>query len=619
MSSEGVQNARQHFFARGEVPRGLISQPILRSWTRCAALGLEGRANALPEPLTPYEFSVAAQEAEAFKRLCRPEVEALHADAEATDSIVILTNAFGLVLDTVGSLDFAQRAARVALRPGVPWSEQIVGTNAIGTSLAEGSPIEVRGAEHFLECNRILSCSAAPIIGPNGNVLGVLDLSGPAEIHHVHALGLVKLAVEQIEHRLFEKGFEHADLVRIHTDPSLLGTPREGILVFENGCLKAANRHGLHLVRRGFDALGKTTWAELFQDGVSALADTGNLRGADGTPLLGRLDRPTAVALRGARWPRPVAPAQPVPIFDGETVQSLGRAARLLDADVPVLVWGETGTGKEVFAREAHRKSARSDKPFVPVNCAALPETLMEAELFGYQAGAFTGARPGGSKGQLREAHGGILFLDEIGEMPLALQTKLLRVLQEREVVPLGGGRAVPVDFTLICATNRNLSDHVQAGTFRADLYFRIAQYTIELHPLRKRGDRAHLIENLWEALGARAYGLGLTPDCASRLKSYDWPGNFRQLVGCLRAMIALSEPGDILGVEALPSEVRAATSNVDMAGNQVRNIGPSTLDSIAVTAMHDALRCAKGNVSLAARMLGISRSTLYRRLHGSL
>lgn len=619
MSSEGIQHARQHFFSRGEVPGGLISQPILRSWTRCAALGLEGRANSLPEPLTPYEFAATAQEYETFKRLCRPEVEALHADAEATDSIVILTNALGLVLDTIGSLDFAERAARVALRPGVPWSEQTVGTNAIGTSLAEGCPVEVRGPEHYLECNRILSCSAAPIIGPHGNVLGVLDLSGPAEIHHAHALGLVKLAAEQIEHRLFEKGFEHAELVRLHTDPTMLGTPREGILVFENGFLKAANRHGLMLVGRSFDALGKATWTELFQDGVAALADTGNLRGANGAALLGRLDRPKGVTVRGVRWPKPAPPTQPAPIFDLETVHALGRAVRLLDADVPVLVWGETGTGKEVFARESHRKSARAGKPFVAVNCAALPETLMEAELFGYQPGAFTGARPGGSKGHLREADGGVLFLDEIGELPLALQTKLLRVLQEREIVPLGGGRAVPVDFTLICATNRNLAEQTRTGAFRSDLYFRIAQYTIELKPLRKREDRALLLDHLWDTLGARTHGISLSSDCAHRLSSYEWPGNFRQLVGCLRAMIALSEPGDVLEIDALPPEIRVEIPGDHASPQASLESAPATLDAITVTAMHDALRSAKGNVSLAARMLGISRSTFYRRLHDSL
>lgn len=617
MSPDPIQHARQHFFSQKAVPGGLIPQSILRSWTRCQALGLEGRANSLPEPLTAYEFALTTEEAEAFKRLCRPEVEALYADAQATDSIVILTNASGLVLDTIGSLDFAERAARVALRPGVPWSEQIVGTNAIGTSLAEGCPIEVRGAEHYLECNRILSCSAIPIMGPQGNVLGVLDLSGPAETHHAHALGLVMLAAEQIEHRLFEQDFGGADIVRLHVDPAMLGTSREGILVFENGRLKAANRHGLMLIGRKFDAIGKTSWSDLFRDRLATLAATSSLRRNDGTPLVGRLDGFGRVPAPVKHVTRPAVPAAPKPIFDLETAQSLARAVRLLDAAVPVLISGETGTGKEVFARAVHARSARSDKPLVAVNCAALPETLMEAELFGYQAGAFTGARPGGSKGYLREADGGVLSLDEIGDMPLSLQTKLLRALQEREVIPLGGGRAVPVDFMLICATNRNLWELVEAGTFRSDLYFRIAQYTIELLPLRHRSDRARLVDELWEALGAKARGIVLTQACRERLVNYEWPGNFRQLVGCLRAILALCESGDMVGLDALPSDVRHGMNIKNANAATIREKTPSTLEVITATAMQDALKAARGNISLAARQLGVSRSTFYRRMQG--
>jgi transcriptional regulator of acetoin/glycerol metabolism len=614
LSPDPIQHARQYFFSQKTVPGGLIPQSILRSWIRCQALGLEGRANALPEPLTAHEFALTAEEAEAFKRLCRPEVEALYADAQATDSIVILTNTSGLVIDTIGSLDFAERAARVALRPGVPWSEQVVGTNAIGTSLAEGCPIEVRGAEHYLECNRILSCSASPIMGPQGNVLGVLDLSGPAETHHAHALGLVRLAADQIEHRLFEQDFGGADVVRLHADPAMLGTSREGILVFEDGRLKAANRHGLALVGRRFDAIGKASWADLFGEGLAALADSGSLKRNNGTTLVGRLDgfRKGPAPVRSVE--RRVPPAIPQPIFDLETAQALARAVRLLDAAVPVLIRGETGTGKEVFARAVHGRSLRSERPLIAVNCAALPETLMEAELFGYHTGAFTGARPGGSKGYLREADGGVLFLDEIGDMPLTLQTKLLRVLQEREVVPLGGGKSVPVDFMLICATNRNLWDFVEAGTFRSDLYFRIAQYTIELSPLRQRPDRAQLVDELWNSLGARARRISLTPECREQLVSYEWPGNFRQLVGCLRAMLALCDPGDSLNLDALPPDVRHGVKIADKVASPRGKTQP-TLETIAATAMQDALRAAKGNVSLAARQLGVSRSTLYRRM----
>jgi transcriptional regulator of acetoin/glycerol metabolism len=615
LSPDPIQHARRHFFSREAVPGGLVSQSILRSWTRCQALGLEGRANALPEPVTAYEFAITAEEAESFRRLCRPEVEALYADAQATDSIVILTNASGLILDTVGSLDFAQRAAQVALRPGVPWSEQIVGTNAIGTSLAEGCPIEVRGAEHYLECNRILSCSAIPILGPQGNVLGVLDLSGPAETHHAHALGLVTLAAEQIEHRLFDRAFRDADVVRLHVDPAMLGTAREGILVFEDGCLKAANRRGLKLIGRSFDALGRVTWNDLFRDRLANLADGGRFKSHNGTALVGRLDgfeRSPAPPRRSARG---MTFAAPKPIFDAETTKALERAVRLVDAAVPVLVRGETGTGKEVFTRAVHARSMRSGKPLVAVNCAALPEMLMDAEFFGYRSGAFTGARPGGSKGYLREADGGVLFLDEIGDMPLSLQTKLLRALQEREIVPLGGGQPVPIDFMLICATNKDLWELVQAGSFRSDLYFRIAQYTIALPSLRSRADRAQLIDELWTSVGGRANGIALSPECRNELASYEWPGNFRQMVGCLRAMLALGEPGDVLTADALPPDVRRCGDDVDAKVSMSKSGTLSTLDAITITAMQEALAAAKGNVSRAARQLGVSRSTLYRRM----
>ena len=239
----------------------------------------------------------------------------------------------------------------------------------------------------------------------------------------------------------------------------------------------------------------------------------------------------------------------------------------------------------------------------------------MDAEFFGYRSGAFTGARPGGSKGYLREADGGVLFLDEIGDMPLSLQTKLLRALQEREIVPLGGGQPVPIDFMLICATNKDLWELVQAGSFRSDLYFRIAQYTIALPSLRSRADRAQLIDELWSSVGGRANGIALSPECRNELASYEWPGNFRQMVGCLRAMLALGEPGDVLTADALPPDVRRRGDDVDAKASMSESGTLSTLDAITITAMQEALAAAKGNVSRAARQLGVSRSTLYRRM----
>ncbi|MEE8630843.1 MULTISPECIES: sigma-54-dependent Fis family transcriptional regulator [Methylobacterium] len=594
--------------------------PILRSWERCAALGLDFGTRPRIEPLSSVEMRAAFDRNEALRRRCRPEIEALHADARATGGLVILTDAGGLILDTLGNDSFAGRAAQVALRPGVPWSESLTGTNAIGTALVERRAVEVRGAEHYFEPHRILSCAAMPILGPDGAVLGILDLTGPAGIHQGHALGLVGLAVDAIEHRVLDAVPAGCEVLRLHRDPALLGTPREGVLVFEGRRIIGANRHGLALLGLGWDAIGAEA---ADRHGADLAPGPLALRDAQGDPLYGRLQGPPAPPRRrpapeSARpgFPAPglSAPGPEAPILDPATQKLLARAVRLIEAGIPVVVEGETGTGKEVFARAAHAACARSQKPFVAVNCAALPETLIEAELFGYEPGAFTGAARHGAKGLLRQAEGGLLFLDEIGDMPLSLQSRLLRALQEREVLPVGGTRPVPVDFALICATHRDLSRMVEEGAFRADLYYRIAPYRVRLAPLRDRPDRPALVRELWARTDGPARAVSLSPSCEAALAEASWPGNLRQLAACLKALAALAEPGEVLDLDALPEGVAAGA--VAPAPPPMRRPEPEAgrLDAIAQDAMRAALAAHGGNVSRAARSLGISRSTLYRR-----
>ncbi|MFG1333223.1 sigma-54-dependent Fis family transcriptional regulator [Xanthobacter autotrophicus] len=666
-ATDAVLAARRRFFSGAPVPEDALAQPILRSWTRCAARGLGPQSRARMEPLTDGEFAARRERHEALRRRCRPELEALHAAARAADSIVILTDPSGLVLDTVGSADFADRAAKVALRPGVSWSEAETGTNAIGTALVERRPVEVRGAEHYAEANGILSCAAAPIHDPFGELVGLLDLSGPASVPHLHALALVELAAGQVEHRLFEGAFPDHSLVRFHADPSFLGTAREGILVFEDYRLVAANRPGLALLGLGWDALGAKRFGDLFEGSLGKAGEERRVRTRRGDVAM-RLERQglpvRTIAPRAApaaeRQPAPV-PAQPPaptgPRFDAATERDLGRAVRLMEAGVPVLIQGETGVGKEVFARQIHRRGNRGAKAFAAVNCAALPEGLIESELFGYEEGAFTGARRAGFKGLFREADGGVLFLDEIGDMPLSLQSRLLRVLQEREVTPLGGGRPVAVDFALVCASHRDLKQRVEEGSFRADLYFRIAQYTVTLPALRTLADREALVDRLWaELAGAGPAAPSLSAECRAALAGHGWPGNFRQLVGVLRVLQALAEPGEILGVDALPADVRSAPlewrgagrpaeimparAEADTAPSQdfgardlgARDLGAGDLGAgdlragdlragdlgtVTRAAMDAALAASGGNVSQAARRLGIHRSTLHRHLAG--
>lgn len=608
---QSVLAARRRFFEDGRTPRGLIAEPILRSWTRCAALGLEAAKTPEVAALSSGGLREACERHEQLRRLCRPEIESLYLDARDTDSVVILTDPQGLVLDAVGSTDFADKAARVALRPGVQWHEAATGTNAIGMALIERRPVAVRGAEHYFAPHRILSCHAAPILEPDGRLAGALDLSGHAAMPHAHALGLLRVVVDQIEHRLFEGRYPHCQVLRLHSERSHLGTAREGVLVFDGPRLVAANRHALALLGLDWDSLGECRYSELFATTLSQLRDGAPLRGLRGRELHGRLDpeaaRPVAMSPT-ADAPVRLAPAAEAIVLDAAARKALARASRVLDADLPVLLQGETGAGKEVFAQQLHAACSRAQAPLVAVNCAALPENLIESELFGYEEGAFTGARRRGAVGLLRQAQGGVLFLDEIGDMPLGLQSRLLRVLQQREVTPLGGGKPVAVDFRLICATHRDLRQAVAEGRFRADLYYRIAQYTLPLPALREHADLPGLIGDLWRRL-QQGTAVELPSELRERLAAHDWPGNYRELVSCLRALLALAGPDYRLTVEDLPPALREPLPPVAPLNTE------ATLSALAEGAMRKALEAAEGNVSAAARRLGVSRSTLYRRL----
>ncbi|ODT66786.1 MAG: hypothetical protein ABS75_24635 [Pelagibacterium sp. SCN 63-23] len=592
--------AREKFFSGQSLPDGVVPAPILRSWQRCAEQGLDSANRITAEPMTAGELRQLQQRNEVLRLLSRPEQTSLRGEARLTDSVVILTDAKGTLLDVVGSPEFAGQAARVALQPGVAWAETSTGTNAIGTALAERRAIAVHGAEHFFEPHGILHCAAAPIIDPFGKLAGVLDMSGHASAQHTHALGLVRLAVEQIEHRFFARGFEDKTVLRFHKLEDMLGTPREGVLVFDGEQLVAGNRRALSLLGLDRLAFRKTRSEDLFESlGTS-------LRGRSGEHFAAALAHPLERKERSRHSVR--LPARPQgPVLSDDTSVALGKALRLLDAEIPILVTGATGTGKEVFARHLAAQSSRAGKPFIAVNCAALPESLIESELFGYEAGAFTGARKGGARGLVQQAETGVLFLDEIGDMPLPLQSRLLRVLQEKEVAPLGGGQPRKADFVAICATNRDLKAMVDAGSFRADLYFRIAQFVVHLPPLAARPGRRAIVEQLWSQ-HAPAHA-ALPEAVAARLAAYSWPGNFRELAATLRMIAALHDPGEPIALDALPESIAAYEPELESNG------GGAALGSLTESAMRRAVAAHKGNLSAAARALQIDRSTLYRRL----
>ncbi|GAP34980.1 sigma-54-dependent Fis family transcriptional regulator [Piscinibacter sakaiensis] len=634
-----LAHARRRFFAEGRDPGDAIAAHIHRSWTRCRTLALH---DGDTPPLDRAQLGERREQAMRLLECARPELDSLSEHALAHGCAVLLSDASGLILDEIGSVDFLPKAQRLALTPGVDWSEGTRGTNAIGTALMEREPLMVLGAEHALPRNGLLGCAAAPIFNGRGGIAGVLDLSGEASQINVHALGLVRMAARQVEHRLLWAG-ARGRLLRFHRRPGLLGSASEGLVVIEEGRVVAANRVALALLGLGWDALLDQPAERWFgRAWAQAPGGRGLLTLPDGCQIAAATERLAAEGAR--RWPAApaVASGQAGSLSnehrpgEDEAADALAapleRARRVMDQGLPVLVTGETGSGKEVFARRLHAAGRRRGGPFVAVNCAALPDTLIEAELFGYEEGAYTGARRRGMPGRVREADGGILFLDEIGDMPALLQTRLLRVLEERAVTPLGGGRRIAVDFDLVCATHRDLDAMVADGRFRADLLYRIDGWRVTLPPLRARPDRRALIAGLFAELGGGARDVVLDAAALDRLVAHDWPGNLRQLASVLRTVLALADDGATIGPDELPrlGGAPAAAPAPGAAGSPASAAAAATaeatppaepsggrlpLSALQAQAIDQALADCGGRVAEAARRLGLHRSSLYRHL----
>jgi transcriptional regulator with PAS, ATPase and Fis domain len=300
--------------------------------------------------------------------------------------------------------------------------------------------------------------------------------------------------------------------------------------------------------------------------------------------------------------------------------------------DIPVMILGETGTGKDLLAQAIHNDSARAHKNFVSVNCASIPESLIESELFGYEEGAFTGAKRKGSTGKILFANGGTLFLDEIGDMPLHLQARLLRVLQERKVNPLGSGREVDVDVAVVCATNKNLKEMIAQGTFREDLYYRLNGLVVKLPALRERQDLDVVTRKILNSVCTAEQKIGLSPEVMALFRHYAWPGNFRQMFNLLRTAVVMAECAQDIQVEHLPDDFLDEVNAQRTSGKPLHAqpnteawqttcattvsppAGSLVLENVAIDTMAQALRTAKGNVSVAAKILGVSRNTIYRK-----
>ncbi|PKO88609.1 MAG: sigma-54-dependent Fis family transcriptional regulator, partial [Betaproteobacteria bacterium HGW-Betaproteobacteria-12] len=623
MHSHQLQQARQLYFAQGESPEGLIKPLILRSWQRCRHFGL--RENGQPAEVAVVDQPTLKREQERNQLLLSHAwavMGLVHEQIGESASQVILADANGLLLETLGDADFAGQTGRLALAPGTCWEESRYGTNAIGTALVEENLTQVLGGEHFLERNAFLAACASPVFAADGTLLGIFSIASDYAVHEPHTRGLVGLSAALIENRLFAATHARDILLGFQRRGASLGSPNDGLAaVTPDGQVRAVNRTGLEILgRRRVDAVNRD-FAQLFEYRLGLLIDhlrqdpqgshelvvggkplRVQLRGQLPPLLVVSRSRPATAAARSQpRSPEATPATLTLDILDSGDPglhAAIGRARRILDRDIPLLIQGESGAGKELFAKGFHNSGARRSAPFVALNCAAIPENLIEAELFGYQGGAYTGARKEGAPGKIQQAHGGTLFLDEIGDMPLALQSRLLRVLQERCVTPLGATHCTPLDISLVCATHRRLREEVARGTFREDLYYRLNGLCVTLPALRQRTDIRLLVAQLAERETIGRAPVQFSEAALQTMERYAWPGNLRQLFNVIRVLVALLDDDEtVISREQLPDELLEQVTVP--AGQQWSAAAPEvncSLDEIGYQLTRRALDAAGGN-----------------------
>ncbi len=650
-----------------EVVRGGIHEPakdvVAESWRRCLNdYQLHPDKPRVPSFLARVELEEHRARCADVIACARYEMTTLYQQLGDAESAVVLTDTNGVIVHMVSSPEFASQVGPLGLRVGGVWSETEAGTNGMGTCLAAAGPITVQRDDHFFTQFTQLTCSAVPVFDPSGEIAAVLDVTSRSGLMQQHLLVLLGMTARMIENRLIDQRFRNAHPLHFHSRPEFVYTLHEGKLaVDDDGRILAANRSALfQLGMQSMEEVRSRRIEDLFQTSLedmlarsssSSFHPVVTYRANAALRFFAVMRRPAqgassaAVSNAGAHAAAPplsivqartplrrVVPPHgsesSVTFDDPRLVAHLDTARRVIARRTPVLLCGETGSGKEVFARAVHEASPHAGGAFVAVNCASLPETLIESELFGYRAGAFTGAVRSGRRGKILQADGGTLFLDEIADMPLELQARLLRVLDERHVTPLGTEEVIPVDFQLISASHEHLPARVREGRFREDLFYRLAGVELQLPPLRERSDRRELIRRVLLAEGGAQ--ATLTTEAERALLEHPWPGNIRQLCHVLRTAAALAD-GKPIAREHLPSMQATLPSRPvpvadapqpDVLPGELghdNDVPPVKLNPIQANERQVLLQMLKQhrwNVSNVAKALDVSRNTLYRKLH---
>ena len=664
----------KQFVLHGVMQEDVLPPALMQSWRLCVSLGLDpygelGTNTVLDSLPAPVAVS------EPLLSLVRPAMEDLHQFAEGSECVIIFADAEVRIVDLVGDQTVREELEHLGLQIGASCSEERLGSNALALALQESFPIQLEGAMHFRAALHTLYSSAAPVHDFLGQAVGVLAVIGRHERAHPHTLSMVTAAAQAISNQLQMQVWLSDANDLLSELKTILQTLPEGILLLRrDGVVSQMNTPAGTMLgltparvtgRPLRDVLPLPTVLAQALSTYQSLSDEelvfDTVHGR--VTCLCTLKPPTnyrpetglegIVSSVGLMVHEPVAADGFVMILRSiERVQKLvhrmtGARARLTFTNVvgespalkealrlarlaagsnsTVLLQGETGTGKEIFAQSIHNSSARADGPFVAINCAAIPRELINTELFGYEGGAFTGADRQGRPGKFEQAHGGTLFLDEIGDMPLDLQTSLLRAIETRTIVRIGGHRVIPADVRIIVATHKDLREEARRGNFRSDLYYRLNVLAIKIPALRERIDDLPLLARHFLLRQSRVLGRSftITPEAMAALRQYTWPGNVRELENMLERVTYLM-PKTSITIDDLPMDVQQSLDRpVQLEETELQSTtvtstnGALKVQSVnaEVQAIVSAWRASDGHTARAAALLGISRTTLWRKM----
>jgi transcriptional regulator of acetoin/glycerol metabolism len=606
-----AEDTRTLLVRDGIVPAGPFSSEIRSSWQRCYDTGLDPFGSPSHVQVNDADLNKRREDNDVVRRLAKMEMENLHRQIAGSKFVIVFADKDGVVLDRIVDGPVHSNNHQWTL-PGSVWQEEVNGTNALGLVAVTGRPAIVHGSEHYFRTYGVLTCAAAPIFGRNGSLVGIIDATSDCRSRQRHTLALVGMSCLTIENGLFRDRHKGTLIFELHNRREFLGTLQSAMLAFdEEGFIVESNRQARLFLpdmpreRVHFDQIFRTPFKRFLN----------RLPGARSVNLVDM--EGSSFAVRAFNYhprKRPDTPVPPHPfIRDSREIQMVSedpsiRSAmhmvrRAVELSVPILIRGETGTGKEVMARYAHAVSSRKGE-FVAVNCAALPANLIESELFGYQDGAFTGATRGGAKGLVRQANRGTLFLDEIGTMPAAVQAKLLRFLDRMEIRPIGNATEIPLDIQLISATNTVSRAKEGTDELRPDLLYRINTTEVCLPPLRQRRDFQAILDAIIETF---QHPLELEPGALRLLEAHHWPGNIRELKGILTRLLIMCESGKA-GADDV--EKVLGVSSAGPGEEQSKNLADQELEIVRSSYERNS-----GNISAIARELGISRNTVYKKL----